>query len=71
MEFVLLFALAVIVALFANAVGPRVYATSFGTRLQANYAGRTVSTAVVIFVALIAGAFVMSAIKEPVMLPKA
>jgi hypothetical protein len=66
MEFVLLAAMAVIVAILFNFGSAKLAASSLGPKFQGSYAMVTLGTALVIFLAIIASAYAMKAIgKEP------
>lgn len=71
----LLFIFAILFSMLFNYGGPKFinYATSksWGTKLAANYAGKTLLTAVTVFVFLVAVSLVMSAAYEKPSLPSA
>lgn len=71
MEYVLILALSALVAMFTNYAGPKFSASKYGTRFQGSYAGRTASTTLVIFVAIVAASFIMSAAYRKPSLPSA
>jgi hypothetical protein len=71
MEFVLIFVLSLLVAMITNHVGPRFYASTYGSKYRDSYAGKTVTTALVIFVAIVAASFIMSAAYKKPTLPSA
>jgi hypothetical protein len=53
MEFVAVFAFAVVVAMLYNFGAPLVAASSVGQKYGGSYAGKTLATAVVIFAAIV------------------
>lgn len=63
-ELFLLGILAIIVAILFNWGSPRFAATSWGARFQGSYAGRTVATALVFFLAIWVGAFALAKVGE-------
>lgn len=69
MEWVLLFVFSLIFALGFNWASPKVMSHPKLQRFQGNYAGRTVITAGVVFVFLIAVSYAMSAVGERPRLP--
>ena len=62
-EFVAVFALAVVVAILFNYGQPKLFASQNASlaKWQANYAGKTLMTAAVIFAAIVVAAFLMKA----------
>lgn len=60
MEYVMFLALSAIVSVIFGWVQPRVFANSHTTKYQGTYAGRTALTTGVIFLTLMAAAFLMS-----------
>lgn len=69
MEMVLLFVLALVVAILYNFGAPKFAATSLGTKFQANFAGQTLVTAFVFFLAIYVAALLMDAVGERATLP--
>lgn len=53
MEFLMLFVFAVVVAILVNYGGPKFTASSIGQRFGSSYAGATLSTALVFFLAFL------------------
>jgi hypothetical protein len=69
MEILLLFVLAIVVSILYNFGAPRFAATSIGAKFQTNFAGKTLGTALVFFLAIYVAALLMGAINERPSLP--
>jgi hypothetical protein len=68
MEFVAVFALSAIVAVLYNWIQPKVFGVAKLQTIQANYFGKTLLTAVVIFGAIVVAGFIFSTVdgKAPI-----
>jgi branched-subunit amino acid permease len=71
MEWIVLFALSVLVAIGFNFGYPRVAASTnpYAMKLQSSYAGKTLATALVFFLAIYAAAIVLTVAGERPSLP--
>jgi hypothetical protein len=62
MEFLAIFALSAIVAVLFNWVSPKVFAANSLKGVGANYFGKTLLTAIVIFGAIVVAGFIFGAV---------